>query len=241
MGLVRMNMKYELIVLLTTVLSACTAVDSNTVKETNVDDPWQTYNRHVFNFNETLDKYVMKPVAKGYQAVTPDAVERSVTNVFDNISTVGTIANDVLQLKGKQAANDTGRLLLNSTFGLLGIFDVATRAGMEKHHEDFGQTLGYWGVGPGPYFVLPFLGPSTVRDTAGLVPDNAVDPVANWDDVSERNSALALRAVDKRAGLLEAEKSISGDRYTFIRDAYLQHRQYLVQDGEVKDEFDDNY
>jgi phospholipid-binding lipoprotein MlaA len=236
-----MKIKYGFVGLLTLVLSACATNGQQTLHEVNADDPWQSYNRHIFQFNEQVDKYIAKPIAKGYKAITPDVVEESVSNVFNNIGTVGTIANELLQLKGGQAAFDSGRLLMNSTVGVLGIFDVASKVGFEKHDEDFGQTLGYWGVESGPYFVLPFLGPSTVRDAVSLVPDNAIDPVANWNEVRERNSATALRLIDTRANLLEAEKVISGDRYLFIRDAYLQHREYLVKDGEVEDSFGDDY
>lgn len=240
-----MDSKKILLATMWLVLAGCATVEENNsagqYASESEQDPWETYNRHVFNFNETVDKYFMKPVAQGYQAVTPEAVDEGVTNVFSNIGTIGTILNDVLQLKGKQALNDTGRLLINTTFGFFGVWDTASRLGLEKHKEDFGQTFAYWGVKPGPYFVLPFLGPSTVRDTVGLVPDHAVDPVANWPEVAERNSALGLEAVDTRADLLESEKSITGDRYTFIRDAYLQHREYLVKDGEVEDTFNDDY
>lgn len=232
-------------------LSACASTDKSATNQgSNGDsyareeaaiDPWEGYNRHIFNFNEQVDKYIAKPIAQGYKDITPDTVEESVTNVFANVGTVGTIANDALQLKGQQLSMDVARLLFNSTFGVLGIFDVAGKMGIEKHEEDFGQTLGYWGVEPGNYFVLPFLGPSTVRDTVGLIPDRAIDPIANWDEIPERNSATALRMIDTRANLLEAEKAISGDRYVFIRDAYLQHREYLVTDGEVEDTFGDDY
>jgi phospholipid-binding lipoprotein MlaA len=236
--------------LLLLVANTLALAQESTTQETNEEsyireeaaiDPWENYNRHIFEFNEQLDKYIAKPVAQGYKDITPDTVEESVTNVFDNAGNVVTITNDVFQLKGHQAASDTARFLLNSTFGLLGIFDVASKVGLEKHKEDFGQTFGYWGVDSGNYIVWPILGPSTLRDSVGMVPDRAIDPISNWHNVSQRNTATGLKMVDTRANLLDAEKVISGDRYLFIRDAYLQHREYLVQDGEVEDSFGEDF
>jgi phospholipid-binding lipoprotein MlaA len=202
-------------------------------------DPWEGLNRSIFAFNDTADKYVLKPIAKGYQWVTPDPVEEGVSNVFSNLWSLTTIVNDLLQLKFGQAAEDTGRFLVNSTVGLLGIFDVATPMGLEGSNEDFGQTLGYWGVNSGPYVVVPLFGPYTVRDGFGRLVDGNTDPVAYIDDVPTRNQTFGVRVVSDRAGLLEAEKLITGDRYTFIRDAYLQRRDALVNDGVVEDNFGD--
>ena len=204
-------------------------------------DPWEGLNRKVFAFNDTLDSYVLKPVAEGYQWLTPDPVEDGVSNVFSNLWTLTTIANDLLQFKFAQAASDTGRFLINTTVGLLGVFDVATHMGLEKHEEDFGQTLGYWGVGSGPYVVVPLFGPYTVRDGFGRVVDGVTtDYVGNLDHVPTRNQLIGLRVVDGRASLLDAEELITGDRYSFIRDAYLQRRDYLVNDGVVEDNFGDD-
>lgn len=202
-------------------------------------DPWEGFNRAMFSFNETIDTYALKPVAKGYKAVTPDIVETGVGNFFGNLSDVGSMLNNVLQFKGQAAAEDMMRVLINSTVGLAGLIDVATPIGLPEHNEDFGQTLGHWGVGTGPYLVLPFFGPSNVRDGVGLVADSAVDPVGDVDPIRTRNQLYALRIIDDRARLLAAENLINGDRYTAIRDAYLQRREFMVNDGQVDADFDD--
>lgn len=199
-------------------------------------DPWEPFNRRVFAFNEFVDRYFLKPVAKGYQWVAPEPVEDGVSNVFANLGDINIALNNLLQAKFKHAAVDSGRFLLNSTVGLVGIFDVASRVGLAKHEEDFGQTLGYWGLDSGPYVVLPFLGPRTVRDGFGSIADGYADPVMYTESVSARNSLYGLRLISGRARLLEAERVVSGDRYTFLRDAYLQRREFLVKDGEVEDD-----
>jgi phospholipid-binding lipoprotein MlaA len=205
-------------------------------------DPWEGFNRGVYRFNDTLDRALVKPVAEAYQRVTPELVDRGVTNFFNNLNDVVVIANDLLQLKVEQAIADLGRLVLNSTFGVAGLVDLATPYGLEKHDEDFGQTLGYWGLGQGPYLVLPVLGPSTVRDTFGFAGDIAVSPVFT-EDVALRNSLLGLRTVDLRADLLSAGRIAEVaalDEYVFLRDAYLQRRRYQVYDGNPPPEpFDD--
>jgi len=201
-------------------------------------DPWEGFNRKVFAFNDTLDSYMLKPLAKGYKAVTPDPVERGVSSAFANLKEVGNIANDLLQGKFSQAGNDTGRLLVNTTLGLAGIFDVAKHMGLPKSDgEDFGQTLATWGVGSGPYVVLPFLGSSTVRGLGGMPANTLTDPIGYVDHVPTRNSLWGTQLVGLRASLLEAENLISGDKYTFMRDAYLQRRNYLAKDGDVEDDF----
>ena len=163
--------------------------------------------------------------------------------MFSNLGEVLNITNDLLQGKVGQAGNDGGRLLINSTIGIAGFFDVAKHAGLEKSAgEDFGQTFGAWGVGKGAYVVLPFLGPSTLRDAPSLLLDSVFNPVGEIDHVPTRNQLYATGAVSTRAGLLETEKLVKGDRYTFVRDVYLQRRQFLVNDGEVEDDFgDDDY
>ncbi len=202
-------------------------------------DPWEGFNRGVYKFNDGVDRFFLKPVAQGYQAITPDPVEDGISNVFDNIFEVRNIINDVLQWKWGQAANDTGRFLVNSTVGIVGLFDVAQHIGMPENDggEDFGQTLAVWGVGSGPYLMIPFLGPSTLRDGAGMPIDMQMDLVSYIDHVPTRNTTYGVRIVSDRAGLLEAEALMSGDRYTFIRDAYLQRREYLIKDGAVEDDF----
>lgn len=201
-------------------------------------DPWENWNRKVYAFNDVADRYALKPLAKGYRYITPDPVETGVANVFSNLFEIRTIANDLLQLKFAQAASDTGRFVVNTTLGLVGIFDVASVIGLEKHQEDFGQTLGYWGVGSGPYLVLPFLGSNTVRDGIAMVPDSYLDLIPEQvDHVPTRNQLMVTRLISGRAALFTAEELITGDRYTFIRDAYLQRREFLVNDGVVEDSF----
>jgi phospholipid-binding lipoprotein MlaA len=201
-------------------------------------DPWEGFNRKIYAFNDVADKYFLKPVAKGYQAITPQFVEDGIHNMFSNVGEVGSVLNSLLQAKFKNGAIDSGRLVINSTMGLLGFFDVAGKLGLESHDEDFGQTLGYWGVKPGPYLVIPLLGPRTVRDAFGAIPDSYTDPVPYLiEHVPTRNEVLAGRVVTIRASLLSAEELVSGDRYIFLRDAYLQRRQFLVNDGVVEDSF----
>jgi phospholipid-binding lipoprotein MlaA len=201
------------------------------------DDPWEGFNRAMFRFNDTLDTYALKPVAQGYQAVTPQFLEDGVHNVFGNLGDVGNLANNLLQGKLHDAGVDSGRLIFNTTFGLLGFFDVATPMGLQRNDEDFGQTLGAWGLGSGPYLVIPFLGPSSVRDATGKLPDSFLEPYPYMGHVPTRNVTRAVDVVDTRASLLSAEKLISGDKYIFIRNAYLQNREFKVQDGKVEDDF----
>lgn len=201
------------------------------------EDPWEGFNRAIFRFNDTLDTYALKPLAQGYQAVTPQFLEDGVHNIFGNLGDVGNLANDLLQGKLHAAGVDTSRLLFNTTIGVLGFFDVATRMGLQRNDEDFGQTFGAWGLGSGPYVVLPLLGPSTVRDTAGKVPDSLLEPYPYIGDVSARNVVRGVDVVDTRASLLSAERLISGDKYIFIRNAYLQNREFRVKDGQVEDDF----
>ena len=221
------------------VFIASTSVSAD---ETNVD-PWQGFNRSVFEFNETLDAYVAKPVAQGYQAITPQFVDTGISNFFSNLEDVLIVANDVFQLKPIQALSDTGRFLVNSTIGLLGFFDVASHIGLMKHNEDLGQTLGYWGVGAGPYVMLPFLGPSNVRDAFGTAGDSisgfGYTQVA--DTVAQQGGLWLLRNIDLRADLIASEGLITGERYTFFRSFYMQRRAYLVADGVVEDEFGDDF
>lgn len=201
------------------------------------DDPWESFNRPVFVFNDTLDTYGLKPLAEGYHAVTPSVVEDGIHNMFRNVGDVKNLANDLLQGKLHEAGVDTARILFNSTIGLFGFFDVATKMDLQRSDQDFGLTLGSWGVDSGPYLVLPLLGPSTVRDAFGKIPDTYVEPYRYMSDVPERNSLRGLDIVDTRASLLPAEKLITGDKYVFIRNAYLQSREFKVQDGQVEDDF----
>ncbi len=196
-------------------------------------DPYEGFNRAVFSFNEGLDRNILLPVTKGYRAVTPDLVEEGVHNFFSNLGDVGVLLNQIFQFKLADAAETTVRLATNTIIGIGGVFDVASSMGLEKKNEDFGQTLGSWGVESGPYLVLPFFGSSNVRDGLGLIPDYYMNPVSYVEDDSARISLQILRVIDIRSELMEVEKLVSGDRYTFIRDAYMQRREHLVNDGEV--------
>ncbi|MCW8956309.1 MAG: VacJ family lipoprotein [Gammaproteobacteria bacterium] len=221
------------------------------------NDPFESYNRAIYKFNDTFDAYLLKPVAQGYDAITPAPVQKGVSNFFSNLDDVLVIVNDLFQLKFQQAASDTGRFLINSTLGLFGLIDWASDMGLEKHNEDFGQSLGYWGVPSGPYFILPFFGPKTIRDTAGFAVDESYfDPiykeVENGYPVSSRHNDTAvwsmtvIKAVDIRANLLKGEKVLDEaalDPYVFLREAYLQRRQNLVYDGhppQEKPEFNES-
>lgn len=219
-------------------LVACTGVLSLPVlAQANEEDPWQGYNRFMFRINDNVDMYTLKPLAKGYQAVTPQFLEDGVHNVFRNIGDVGNLANNLLQAKFHDAGVDSSRLIFNTTFGLLGFFDVGTAMGLQRSDEDFGQTMGAWGLNSGPYVVLPLLGPSTVRDAFGKVPDSMLVAPAFIDHVPTRNVVRGVQLVDLRASLLSAERLISGDKYIFVRNAYLQNREFKVRDGEVEDDF----
>lgn len=198
-------------------------------------DPLEGLNRGIYKFNDTADKAVIKPVAGAYKAVLPSPVRTGVSNFFGNLNTFITAINDLLQFKFSNAMDDAGRFVINSTVGILGIIDVASMDNVPHHNEDFGQTLGYWGVGDGAYLVLPFLGPSSVRDTTGLVVDTlAFDPITYIDDPATRNSLRAVKFLDKRAQLLPASDLIDDaalDPYSFTRDAYLQRRASQIRDG----------
>jgi phospholipid-binding lipoprotein MlaA len=209
-------------------------------------DPFERYNRAMFTFNDRVDKAVLKPVAEAYQAVTPEPVDRAIGNFFSNLNDVVVALNNLLQYKFEPALMDTTRVVYNTTFGVLGFFDVASHMDLPKHNEDFGQTLGYWGVGEGYYLVLPFLGPSTTRDALGLVVDFQIDPIWSVESTGTRVALYGVNAVDTRAGLLQAERAFMEaaiDPYAFQREAYLQRRRHLVYDGDpprpVFDDFDD--
>lgn len=229
-----MKQKYSLLFTLTLAVIGASRVAQ---AEEN-PDPWQGYNRAIFSFNDAVDRYFLKPVAKGYKFVMPDPFEKGVSNVFSNIGEVPSAINGVMQGNFTSAAQDTGRLLVNSTIGIGGLFDVAKHMHLpDNDSEDFGQTLAVWGVGQGPYVVLPFLGPSTLRDTFGKPVDWYTDPITYIEHERTNYSVRAVSIIDMRAGLLDLEKNITGDRYVFIRDVYLQRRNYLINNGEVEDDF----
>ena len=200
----------------------------------NPQDPYENWNRKVYRFNDTIDRWALKPVAQTYRTFTPDFIDRAITNFFNNLSEVRNFTNSILQLKGESAVVAAGRFTYNTVFGLGGLIDVATAFDLPERPEDFGQTLGYWGAGSGPYLMLPFLGPSNPRHLSGLGADGFVFP-SLWDEVHspEKYYGRALQIVDKRADLIPAEAFISGDVYTFVRNAFLQRREYLINDGKV--------
>ena len=222
--------------LLVALLASGGCASTQMAENANPDDPWEGFNRKVFAFNDVLDRYALKPVAKGYRTITPDPVETGVGNFFSNLGEVRTALNSVLQGKPANAGLATSRFLINSTVGIGGLLDYATLMEITADKEDFGQTLAVWGWDDSRYLVLPFFGPSTLRDTTGLPADIAAYPVTYVEDDTVRISLTALNLIDTRAGLLDQEKLIRGDRYRFIRDAYLQSRQFEVRDGELGDD-----
>ncbi|MBN8410741.1 VacJ family lipoprotein [Halomonas denitrificans] len=232
------------VVVLAAALAVSGCASSGVNSEPNPADPWEGFNRRVFAFNDVLDRYALKPAAQGYRYITPDPLERGVSNFFDNLGEVRTVLNSLLQGKPANAGNSSMRFLMNTTFGLGGLLDPASHAGFTADTEDFGQTLAAWGVGEGPYVVLPFLGPSTVRDTAALPVDWYSYPLTYVEDDTVRYSLRGLELLDARAQLLDQEDLIRGDRYSFIRDAWLQRRMFEVNDGQlgednfINDDFD---
>jgi phospholipid-binding lipoprotein MlaA len=204
-------------------------------------DPFEDLNRAMLSFNDVADRYLLLPIVTAYKYITPDPIERSVDNIFANLDDVGSAANSILQFKVGDAGVYAGRFLTNTTIGVLGIWDVASELGIRRlEGEDFGQTLGYYGVPEGPYLMLPLYGPSTLRDAPARYVDSYVDYTSYVDDVPTRNTLIGVDAINVRSQLIQAEAFITGDRYTFIRDAYLQRRRYLVLDGKMPDdeEFD---
>ncbi len=227
------------IILATALLAGCA-----TVSQPDPRDPWESMNRSTQSFNDGLDEYLLEPVARGYDWVMPSFMSAGVSNFFSNIRDIRVTINDLLQLKFKQGGMDAGRFLINSTAGVAGFVDVATMIDLPKHNEDFDQTLGYWGVPTGPYLVLPFWGPSSLRGVTGLVGDAAMNPLTYTFLFSDTFAVSAasfgaymLDVVDRRAAVLGLEKVAgeSTDSYEFYRDSYLQQRQALVNDGEVPD------
>ena len=201
------------------------------------EDPLEDFNRIVFNLADKLDNSILRPTAEFYSEYTPTLVKSSVSNFFNNLSEVDTIANQLLQGKFRLAIDDSFRFLINSTFGVAGIFDVATGVGLERHDEDFGQTLGYWGFPTGAYLFTPFVGPTTVRDffaypTGWLFSVNSI-----FNDNNQKIIITGLDVIETRERLLVAENLIVGDKYSFVKDVYFQSRESEVNDGNVEDEF----
>lgn len=218
------------IFLLLVMLSGCASIGLG-----HPTDPLETVNRKIDVFNQEFDKAVAKPVATGYRKVTPDPLDRGITNFFNNLADAPSAANNLLQLKPLRALNDVGRVCINTTIGLLGFFDVASDMGMPDYKEDLGQTLGYWGVGDTPYLVIPFLGPSNLRDFVGLLGDFFLNPLS-YSAQGTRWSLVVLDMVDHRADLIEAGDVLDEaavDRYSFLREFYLQKRQSAINDGQT--------
>ncbi len=224
--------------LLLAVLNGCASTPEN------IDDPWEDWNRSTQEFNDDFDDIIMKPLAKSYLLTTPEPVDRGITNFFSNIDDIGVSINALLQFKFIQASMDISRFVVNSTAGVAGFIDVATMIDLPKHNEDFGQTLGLWGVPSGPYLVLPFWGPSSPRDTAGLIGDALMDPLNYTVFVGFAASAAgtvadAVDVTDKRAGFMTTEKIVTEaaiNRYDFIKNSYIQHREYLINDGNMPED-----
>lgn len=235
------NFRFLVLLLPILLLSGCA-----TTQNTNPVDPWESWNRDVQSFNDGMDDYAMKPVAKGYRWVMPSFADTAVSNFFSNIDDIGVIINSLLQGKFEQSGSDTARFIVNSTAGIGGLIDVSSMIDLPKHNEDFGQTLGFWGVPSGPYLVLPFFGPSSPRGVIGLIGDAAMNPISYLDSYISLG-LFGLNAIDTRADNLSLEKIASEaavDRYSFFRDAYISKRNYLVLDGNVPEEdidFDENF
>jgi phospholipid-binding lipoprotein MlaA len=205
------------------------------------EDRFETINRKVHGFNDFMDTKLMRPAAKAYKKVLPAPVRYSVRNFVGNLSDVGDIINNALQGKPKQALSDFGRVLVNSSIGIGGLFDPASRMGLVDHDEDFSQTLAVWGVPRGPFIVIPGLGPSDARGIFGRASNEGVDPLPYYHPVPHRNSLATVRLLSIRAKLLAVDGVVFGDKYIFYRDAYLQHREFLEKDGQVDDPFGEEF
>lgn len=222
-------------------LAGCAATGT----EPNPDDPWEGTNRSVDAFNTAIDSVTLKPLAKGYRKFIPGFARRGVGNFFENLSTPATAVNNFLQGKPGQGFNDLGRFIANSTIGIGGLLDPGTAMGLEDNDEDFGQTLAVWGVGDGPYVVLPFLGPSTLRDAFAMPVDYLSDPLYHYDNSSVRDKLRVLQIINLRSRLLSAEGFLedSNDPYITLRESYLQNREFKIYDGDppVDDDFYDDF
>lgn len=206
----------------------------------NVNDPFENINRTFFDINEKVDNVALKPIALTYSK-TPEPVKHGITNFFRNLKEIDNTLNQVLQGKPKYAINDFSRFIINSTIGIGGILDPASSMGLERHDEDFGQTLGLWGVSPGPYLMIPFLGPTTTRDLLSRPISSFLEVTFHMDDSNVRISLSALDAIETRERLLDVESLLSGDKYNFVRDSYSQSREYEIKDGlNIVDEFTDD-
>ena len=202
-------------------------------------DPWMELNQHIFAVNDYFDQRLVRPIALTYTSITPRAFQQGVGNFFDNLQDVNIAINDFLQLKIQEGLSDSSRVIINSTMGIGGLMDVATNLGLDRNEEDFGQTLGAWGIETGPYLFLPIFGASNLRDSAGLMVDAVFNPIRFLQNLEARYSLYLVDELDFRSSLLAYDELIIGDRYLFVREAYVQNREYVVHDGEIADEFGD--
>ena len=204
-----------------------------------VPDPFIGVNRAIFDFNEFFDNLLLRPLAVGYANNVPRPVQSGLSNFFGNIDDLNTMANNLLQAKVAAAVSDCGRILINTTLGIGGFLDVASEFGLEKRNEDFGQTLGVWGIGSGPYLMLPIFGASSARDALGLFVDSLLNPIYQVDDEAARAATFGVERLEWRAGLIPSESLVTGDRYLFLREASFQQREFEIKDGELDDAFGD--
>ena len=216
---------------------ACVTVMFISLNVEATQDPFEEINRKIWTFNEYLDDNIAKPTAEIYTTITPNFIEIGITNFFRNINELDNTANQLLQGKPVYAMNDFARFIINTSIGVLGFIDVASKLGLERHDEDFGQTLGYWGFESGPYVFVPFVGPSTVRDLLGIPLSWYVSGSFAIDDEKTKIIFSSLDVLETRERILAAENLIVGDKYKFVKDAFLQSREHNVQDGDVEDEF----
>lgn len=237
----KVKLRLILLVSLLSLLAGCAT--TNTVYE-DPRDPFENFNRTMYKFNDAADRYVMKPIAEGYDKVVPTPIDRSITNFFSNIEDLIIATNAMFQGKFQQSLSDFARFLANTTVGIGGLFDVASSGGLVKHNEDFGQTLGVWGFETGPYLVLPFLGPSNIRDGIGLGVDTLTWPITYLGSAAIRTGLAGMRIIDVRADLLEETdilKEAALDPYVYTREAFLQRRKFLVHDGKIPKEVPDGF
>ena len=231
-----MNRLFLILLLFSTNLTFSNSEEAN-------NDPWENLNRKTHNFNMTLDDYVIRPIAETYDFIIPEFVQTGFSNVFDNLGAPVSAANNLIQFKPVGFITETSRFILNSTFGIFGLFDVASRLGIKERNEDFGQSLGHWGFASGPYLVIPFFGPSSARDGFALAPDYYLRPdLVRFEDNKSDLALNGLSVVNLRAGLLSISDLSGNDQYSFYRDAYLQRREYEINDGKIDDSlFDDEF
>ncbi len=234
--LIRRGARRALAIIVAAGLTACVTLPPNSPRSPH--DPWESWNRGVYKFNDAIDRGVAKPVARAYVRAVPKPIRTGISNFFSNLNTPTVMVNDALQGKFKAAAGDLGRFLLNTTVGIGGLLDPATSAGLDRNDEDFGQTLGHWGVHAGPFLELPVLGPSDLRDAPAKVADAYTNPSKYVTNTDVKYGLLLPLLVDRRAALLPYDETLKNvfDKYVFIRDAYLAHRAYLVSDGKIAEE-----